>query len=63
MIPVLKMEGGVWGGGGEARREQQEAWLLESTFGYWLSLLLGKERGGMEGKEPVDWLACPVVLV
>lgn len=47
----------MWGGGGEARREQQEAWLLESTFGYWLSLQHG-ERGGMERKEPVDWLAC-----
>ena len=58
MIQVLKREGGVWGGGGEARREQQEAWLLESTFRYWLSLLHGKERGGMERKEPVDWLAC-----
>ena len=58
MIQVLKREGGVWGGCGEARREQQEAWLLESTFGYWLSLLHGKERGGMERKEPVDWLAC-----
>ena len=59
MIQVLKREGGVWGGGGEARREQQEARLLESTFGFWLSLLLGKERGGMEGKEPVDWLDGP----